>query len=234
MDYILPLRTRRVPSLLKVIIAALGIALAGSGLAIPAGIALADSHLPADPTPSPSSSPTPEVSPSVLPEASPSPPPVVSEPPAPVVSEPPPPPPAPPEPQYSSLPSDSGSGRRVVYSNSQQRVWLVEGSGEIAASWLVSGRRGVPRVGVYRVFSKSRYSSARRGRVRMEFMTRFARGRSLAIGFHSIPVDRRGRPIQTEGELGRYRSAGCVRQKWVDAQTMWNWAPIGTAVVVTR
>lgn len=92
----------------------------------------------------------------------------------------------------------------------------------------------MPRPGVYRVFSKSRYSSARGGRVRMEFMTRFARGRRLAIGFHSIPVDRRGRLIQSEADLGKYRSSGCVRQKRSDAETMWHWAPIGTAVVVTR
>lgn len=67
----------------------------------------------------------------------------------------------------------------------------------------------------------------------MEFMTRFARGRRLAIGFHSIPVGRRG-PIQSEAELGKFRSAGCVRQRYADAARMWEWAPIGTTVVVTR
>lgn len=122
----------------------------------------------------------------------------------------------------------------MVYSNSQQRVWLVEDSGQVSASWLVSGRKGTPRAGTYKVFSKSRYSSARGGRVRMEYMTRFARGRRLAIGFHSIPVTRNGVPIQSEGELGQYRSAGCVRQSLSDALTLWNWAPTGTKVVVTR
>lgn len=228
MDYILPQRPQRNRRALKsavVIIASLALALTCSGIAIPggiAGVALADSHEPS-PTPSPSPSPVPEISPTPAPETSP---------PPPAVEEPPPAPPPPP-PQYPALPASSGSGRRVVYSNSQQRLWLVEGSGEVTASWLVSGRKGMPRAGTYRVFSKSRHSSARRGRVRMEFMTRFARGRSLAIGFHSIPVDRRGRPIQSEGELGQYRSAGCVRQRWADAQTLWTWAPIGTVVVVT-
>lgn len=145
-------------------------------------------------------------------------------------SQPPPPPAA--APAHPGLPAGSGAGRRVVYSNSQQRIWLVEGNESIAASWLVSGRRGVPRPGVYGVFSKSRYSSAQGGRVRMEFMVRFARGRRLAIGFHSIPVGRRG-PIQTEAQLGTFRSAGCVRQLRANAETLWNWAPIGTRVVVT-
>lgn len=68
----------------------------------------------------------------------------------------------------------------------------------------------------------------------MEFMVRFARGRRLAIGFHSIPVSRRGgAPIQSESELGRFRSAGCVRQSYADAARMWEFAGVGTPVVVT-
>lgn len=143
------------------------------------------------------------------------------------------PPPAP-TPDWPDLPEGSGEGRRVVYANSQQRVWIVEEEGAVVRSWLVSGRRGVPRPGTYQVFSTSRHTSARGGRVRMEFMVRFARGRSLAIGFHSIPVTRSGRPIQGEDELGRFRSAGCVRQRYEDAAFLWDWAPVGTTVVVTR
>ncbi len=187
--------------------------------------------------PEPAASPSPEPSPSASPSPSPVPLPVpTSEPPP---TPPPDPPPADPPPAaaaaapaHPALPAASGAGRRVVYSNSGQRIWLVEGDGSIAASWLVSGRRGVPRPGNYGVFSKSRWSSARGGRVRMEFMVRFARGRRLAIGFHSIPVGRGG-PIQTESQLGTFRSAGCVRQLRANAEILWNWAPVGTRVVVT-
>lgn len=130
-------------------------------------------------------------------------------------------------------PAGSGDGRRVVYANGAQRVWLVESDDSIVGSWLVSGRRGVPRPGGYAVFSRSRWSSALGGSVRMEFMVRFARGRSLAIGFHSIPVGRGGRPIQSEAQLGTFRSRGCVRQARADAARLWDFAPIGTPVVVT-
>ena len=130
-----------------------------------------------------------------------------------------------------ALPANSGAGRRIVYSNSGQRVWLVNEDNSIHRSYLVSGRRGVPRPGTYSVFSKSRYSSS--GSVRMEYMTRFARGSRLAIGFHSIPVDRRGRPIQSTSQLGTFRSHGCVRQSVPDAAYLWDWAPVGTKVVVT-
>ena len=166
---------------------------------------------------------TPSPAPTDVPVIDPSPSPTPTE-------EPAPPPPPPPPPSYPGLPNGSGDGRRVVYSNSMQRVWLVEADESVVGSWLVSGRKGMPKSGVYNVYSKSRWS--RSGAVRMEYMTRFARGRRLSIGFHSIPFGRRG-PIQSEAELGQYRSHGCVRQRVADALTLWNFAPIGTKVVVT-
>ena len=143
--------------------------------------------------------------------------------------------PEPARPEFPPLPEDSGAGRRVVYSVSQQRVWLVEQDEAVSASWLVSGRKGTPRPGTYSIYSRSRWSSANGGKVRMEFMLRFVRprGRGLAIGFHAIPVDRRGRPIQSEDELGQPRSKGCVRQARADAEHLWHWAPDGTTVRVT-
>ena len=139
-----------------------------------------------------------------------------------------------PAPSYPPLPADSGQGRRIVYSVSEQRVWLVEANEQPSASWLVSGRRGIPKPGTYHVFSRSRWSSASGGRVRMEYMVRFVKTKRLAIGFHAIPVDRNGRPIQSEDELGQPRSRGCVRQRHADAEHLWNWAPDGTTVNVTR
>lgn len=131
------------------------------------------------------------------------------------------------------LPANSGAGRRIVYSVSQQRVWLVDDrpTGHVARSYAVSGRRNLPRPGTYRVFSKSRHTTS--GAVRMEYMVRFAQGSRLAIGFHSIPVNRSGKPIQTEAELGSFRSSGCVRQSLADAAALWDSAPVGTTVVVT-
>ena len=77
---------------------------------------------------------------------------------------------------FPPLPANAGGGRRVVYSNSAQRVWLVGDDGVAFDSWLVSGRRGVPRPGVYSVFSRSPVSSADGGSVTMQFMVRFAAG----------------------------------------------------------
>jgi hypothetical protein len=141
-----------------------------------------------------------------------------------------PPPTAPPAPPAPTAPAGSGTGKRIVYCVSCHRVWLVEANEAVSRTHLVSGRAGVPRPGTYAVFSKSTRSTS--GSVTLAYMVRFAHGRSLAIGFHAIPRDRHGRPIQTEAELGQYRSHGCVRQSDGDALALWSFAPVGTKVVV--
>ena len=153
----------------------------------------------------------------------------------------PPPPPSPPEPappppapKYPPLPADSGDGRRIVYSIDQQRVWIVEADEKVSGSWLVSGNKSLPDPGTYSIYSRSRWTTSTNGSVRMEYMLRFTKSsRGNAIGFHAIPVDENGRPVQSEEELGQPRSRGCVRQARSDAEHLWNWAPDGTTTRVT-
>lgn len=133
-----------------------------------------------------------------------------------------------------ALPADSGSGRRIVFSESQQRVWLVDGSDEVTRSYLVSGSATDNLdPGTYAVYSRSRYAVGIDDSGTMEYFVRFTEGdEGGAIGFHTIPVDD-GEPVQTAAQLGTPLSHGCVRQRTVDAVALWDFAPIGTTVVVT-
>jgi lipoprotein-anchoring transpeptidase ErfK/SrfK len=67
----------------------------------------------------------------------------------------------------------------------------------------------------------------------MDHFVRFATGYSEPIGFHSVPRDNAGRLEQTKAQLGTPLSAGCVRQWMPDAVALWDFAPVGTKVVVT-
>ena len=129
-------------------------------------------------------------------------------------------------------PPNSGSGRRIVYGNSAQRVWLVNADNSVHDTYLVSGRRSTPAPGAYSVYSKSTLAWAGHDGITMQWMVRFAWGRDLAIGFHAIPRWPSGNPLQSESQLGTYRSSGCVRQADVKARALFDWAPIGTTVVV--
>lgn len=129
-------------------------------------------------------------------------------------------------------PPDSGSGRRVIFSNQRHRVWLVESDGEVAGNFFVSARADKPQPGIYEVFSKSRHTIAGHDDIRMEYMVRFTWGVKQAIGFHNIPIDGFGEAMQMESQLGSYRSEGCIRLRDDQAAQLYAWARVGTQVVV--
>lgn len=132
------------------------------------------------------------------------------------------------------LPANSGTGRRIVYQRSGQRVWAVDKDGAIIRSWLVSGSRYDNEVaGTHKVFSKSEITTAWNGKAFLKKMVRWMKTNIGAIGFHQIPVHRDdGTVYQTEEELGTRLSGGCQRQAKEDADFMWKFATIGTPVVV--
>lgn len=135
----------------------------------------------------------------------------------------------------AALPADSGSGHRVVYSIGAQQVWLVDGD-TVTRTYKVSGSRyDQLDAGAYEVFSRSRHTTSWHGTETMEYMVRFHRGVRSNIGFHDIPVDTvSGSEVQTVSDLGTPLSDGCIRQDVVDAAALWEFAPVGTPVVVLR
>jgi lipoprotein-anchoring transpeptidase ErfK/SrfK len=112
-------------------------------------------------------------------------------------------------------------------------VWAVEADGRVVKTHRVSGRTYEPYAGTYRVYSRSMYTySTANPIIKFRYMVRFAYGPNGGrIGFHEIPT-KYGVPIQSTSQLGQPLSGGCVRQSTADAQWMWNWAGIGTKVVV--
>nr|WP_301539697.1 L,D-transpeptidase [Nocardioides sp. zg-DK7169] len=132
------------------------------------------------------------------------------------------------------MPPGSGQGRRVVYSESRQRVWLVDGR-RVEHTYLVSGTvHDNLEPGTYEVYSRSEDAVGIEDSGTMKWFVRFTRGPSgAAIGFHDIPV-KDGVPLQGVDELGTPTSHGCIRQRRSDARRLWDFAPLGTTVVVTR
>lgn len=133
-----------------------------------------------------------------------------------------------------SLPPRSGQGRRVVFSEGRQRVWLVAGNGEVRSTYLASGSIYENlEPGTFEVYSRSVDAVGIDDSGTMKYFVRFARGTSgAAIGFHDIPISD-GERVQRFDQLGTPLSHGCIRQRRSDAKRLWAFAPIGTQVVVT-
>jgi lipoprotein-anchoring transpeptidase ErfK/SrfK len=76
-------------------------------------------------------------------------------------------------------------------------------------------------------------STAWNGKAKLPLMVRYLKTDIGNIGFHGIPVHvSDGSPYQTEAELGQRLSGGCQRQANPDARFLWDFADIGTTVVV--
>jgi lipoprotein-anchoring transpeptidase ErfK/SrfK len=135
--------------------------------------------------------------------------------------------------EVAPVPAKSGTGRRIVYANRQQRVWVINTNNKVIRTFLVSGMLRQPGKGTFKVFSKSRASfSPEFAGVTFRFMTRFAIGRNGGnVGFHEIPL-RYGKPMQTVDELGAFKGSGCLRSSTQDARFIYRWATLGTKVVV--
>ena len=131
---------------------------------------------------------------------------------------------------YPDAPKNSGAGRRIVYCISCQQVWLVQDDDDyVFSSYRVSGRRGFPRTGTYKVIR--RVNPGVHGTLRLPYFVGFTFGNTTDVGFHGIPLSG-GRQIQSDAQLGTYRSSGCVRENQTDARRLWDFAPMGTKVVV--
>ena len=137
-------------------------------------------------------------------------------------------------PDTGAPPANSGVGRRIVYCNSCQRVWLVDETNYVVAMFSVSGRRGTPQPGTYHVFRKLEMGRSKaHSYLRLPNFVGFAWGATTDIGFHGIPLEPDGSQIEADAQLGQPLSSGCVRESQLMAKVVYDWTPVGTTVVVT-
>lgn len=137
------------------------------------------------------------------------------------------------------VPKRAGSGRRIVMSQGQNWIWLVEADGSVAAQggvvdndWLpqrryVTGEQcGKP--------GRSRYRSDLTGALSIDYFVRF---HDCIVGFHQIPVSKRtGEQIHPDYLAGTdlSKSRGCIRLPRPLILQLWRFTKAPTTVVVTR
>lgn len=123
----------------------------------------------------------------------------------------------------TALPANSGSGNRIVYSPSTHRVWLAEGH-TVERTMVVVPGTVTPPAGSYSVYAKSPGSVGGDG-VTVVDLVRFDSGSSTSFGFDA-DASITGLPPAPKG------STGGVRMTQLDAQALYEFAAVGTTVVV--
>jgi hypothetical protein len=125
------------------------------------------------------------------------------------------------------VPRGSGHGRRIVVSQAQNWVWLVDRRGEVVAQGGMVDNVAVLRKGSWGTGSycgrPARVRLNHSGSVWMDDFVRFA---PCGIGFHRIPRSMStGRQVHPDWYLGTDLDAshGCIRLSQQLARQVWNW-----------
>jgi lipoprotein-anchoring transpeptidase ErfK/SrfK len=123
----------------------------------------------------------------------------------------------------TALPANSGAGTRIVYSPSRHRIWLVQGS-TVSRTMAVVPGTVTPPAGTYSVYAKSPGSTGGDG-VSVVYLVRFDANSPTSFGFDA-EAGVTGLPPAPKGRTGG------VRMEQTDAQVLYQFASVGTSVVV--
>jgi len=129
----------------------------------------------------------------------------------------------------------SGAGRRIVVSQRQNWVWLVDAHHRVVAQGGMVDNPGELRRGRYRTGSYcGRGARIRKNTSGSLWLDNFVRFAPCGFGFHRIPRAKSNeRQIHADHILGTNlsRSHGCLRVSSVMSRRIWNFAAAGRTVV---
>ncbi|EKX68258.1 L,D-transpeptidase [Streptomyces ipomoeae] len=128
--------------------------------------------------------------------------------------------------ETEAVPENSGTGERVVYSLDEDRVWLVGANEKITRTFEVTPSTVDPTPATYTVTSRSAAVTGSDG-TPIEHVVRFAAVDGVPIGFSAAVDGSTPRPDPTT-------KTGGIREARADGKAMWEFARIGTKVVVVE
>jgi LysM repeat protein len=124
------------------------------------------------------------------------------------------------------------SGKSIVVSISKQRMFLYEGEQLIKTLVVSTGERGrETAAGNYKIQTKLPEAYASIWQLRMPYWMGIYYVGRIENGIHALPINKYGQTMWG-GLLGRPASYGCVILGNTDAAMVYNWAPMGTPVII--
>ena len=126
----------------------------------------------------------------------------------------------------------TGGRKNIFVSLAKQRAYAYEGEKLVYAFVISSAlpQYGTKR-GSFRIKTKMPEAYASRWQLRMPYWMGIYDAGPSENGFHALPINKRGQKLWS-GLLGRPASFGCIILGTRDAAILYNWADMGTPVVI--
>ncbi|MER6912336.1 hypothetical protein ABT354_11750 [Streptomyces sp. NPDC000594] len=126
-----------------------------------------------------------------------------------------------------AVPKDSGTGKRVVYSLGQDRVWLVDHQSKPIATFTVWPGNVEPALGTHRVTDRTPSITGNDG-VSVENIVYFSGSKEgLPIAFSAAVDGSSPKPVPG-------KQTGAIRVRTADGDRIWDFTVVGSEIVVVR
>ena len=129
-------------------------------------------------------------------------------------------------------PAPSSGAKKIVVSISKQHLWAYSGD-QVVYSFIAStGLATSPTApGTYRVLDKIPNAYASTWNLQMPYWLGIYYVGRIENGIHALPILSSGQTLWS-GLLGRPASFGCVILDTASARSLYNWADLGTPVII--
>ena len=126
----------------------------------------------------------------------------------------------------------AGSGKRIVVSISRQHLWAYNGNREVYSFVASTGLATSPtKQGTFQVLDKIPNAYASQWNLQMPYWLGIYYVGRIENGIHALPILASGQRLWS-GYLGRPVSFGCIVLDTLAARQLYQWADVGTLVVV--
>ncbi len=136
----------------------------------------------------------------------------------------------------TSQPGVGSGAKKIVVSLSKQTLTMYENGQIVSIRRVSTGKWSTPTPpGIYKTYNKIPNAYSKAYGLYMEWWMAFQPDGSM--GLHALPywkLKDGGKLYEGAAHIGTPVSHGCIRQTLTDAKSLYDWAPIGTPVVIEK
>jgi LysM repeat protein len=134
---------------------------------------------------------------------------------------------------FALAPAAGGGGKRILIDISEQHLYAYQGDVLIYSFVASTGMNNGTRTGNFRVLDKIPNAYASTWNLQMPYWLGIYWGGTLENGIHALPILSNGQ-LLWEGYLGTPVSFGCIILGTQEARLLYEWAEVGTPVIIQR